>query len=285
MRTLTLRSPAKLNLFLKVLNKRPDGYHNLKTLFERITLSDEIRFVTTRTGKIRIFCNHPQVPRGPKNLVYRVAVLLKERYDIHAGVDIHIRKRIPVAAGLAGGSSNAATTLLALNRCWRLGLSRRELCRLGRQIGSDVPFFLHDVRWALGTGRGDVIQKLDLPIRLWHVLVVPKCEMLTSKVYGRLNLKLTKNSDNVNILLRSFKINNIKRAKQLLANDLETSILRIRPSLIEVKRRLEKLLAEGVCFSGSGPSVFGVTDSRLQAEALKKILIRRYSQVFVVRTL
>src|SRR5262245_19528463 len=109
MRTVTLSSPAKLNFFLKVLNKRPDGYHNLKTLFERIDLADIITFRPAKSG-IRISCNHPQVPVGPKNLVYKVAQRLKIRYRIQEGVEIRINKRIPVAAGLAGGSSNAATT-------------------------------------------------------------------------------------------------------------------------------------------------------------------------------
>ena len=285
MRSLVLRSPAKLNLFLKVINKRPDGYHNLITLFERIDLMDEIRLSATAGGKIRIFCGHPQVPKGPQNLVFRVAALLQKRYEIGQGVDIHIQKCIPVAAGLAGGSSNAATTLLGLNKIWRLGLKSLELCQIGRMIGSDVPFFLRDTSWALGLERGDVIVPQDIRTKLWQILVVPRRKMLTPQVYRRLNLELTKTNDDVNILIRSLKENNIKRAKRLLTNDLETSIVRICPQLLYVKRRFETLLGDGVCFSGSGPSVYGVVESREEAEAAQAVLSKQYSRVFVVRTL
>ena len=209
MKPLILSSPAKLNLALQVIGKRPDGYHNLKTLFERIDLADRLSFAPDPTGKIRIQCAHPHVPIGPKNLVYRVARLLQERYRVKAGVTVRIDKRIPVAAGLAGGSSNAATALLGLNRLWGLGLSPARLVRLAKTIGCDVPFFLHDCSWALGQERGDRIRRLDIPVRLWHVLVVPRVKMYSQEVFTALNLQLTKRSDNVNILIRSLKNNNI----------------------------------------------------------------------------
>jgi len=282
---LLLRSPAKLNLYLKVLNKRPDGYHNLRTLFERVDLYDEIRLVTNRTGKIRVFCDHPHVPLGPKNLVFRVAAKLKSDFGVSEGINIHIRKKIPVAAGLAGGSSNAATTLLGLNKIWQLRLSKKQLQEIGSKIGSDVPFFLADCSWGLGLDRGDRIVPQNIPVRLWHILVVARRKMYSKDVFAGLNLELTKRNDDVNILIRSLKKYNIKRAKQLLANDLETSIVRLAPTLLNVKQRLQAFLTTGVSFSGSGPAVFGVTDSRQQAEEIKKALAKRYSQVFVVRTL
>ena len=127
MRSLTLRSPAKLNLFLKVINKRPDGYHNIRTLYERIGLCDTVHLALNKTGVIRIFSKTPGLPKGKANLAYQSAYLLKKRYHLNLGVDIKITKKIPIAAGLGGGSSNAATVLMGLNQLWRLSLSTMEI--------------------------------------------------------------------------------------------------------------------------------------------------------------
>jgi 4-diphosphocytidyl-2-C-methyl-D-erythritol kinase len=285
MRILTLSSPAKLNIILKVINKRPDGYHNLKTLFERIDLADTISFRRGSHDQIKIRCNHPQIPLGPQNLVYRVAQRLKNAYGIREGIDIQIIKRIPVAAGLAGGSSNAATALIGLNKFWGLKMSRQELLRHAAALGSDISFFIYDTSWAVGTGRGERIRAVSLPSRLWHILIVPCAKMYSREVFTCLKLKLTKQNDNVNIVIRYLKNNNIISAGRLLENDLESSILQIRPRLAYLRKRLEKLQLRGVAFSGSGPAVYGITESRRQARQLKTVLKRTYSQVFVVRTL
>jgi len=284
MSSLTLRSPAKLNLFLKILHKRPDGYHNLRTLFERIDLCDELRFTSRKDGRIRIICDHPHVPTGPKNLIFRAALLLKRDFDVQEGVEIRLKKRIPVAAGLGGGSSNAATTIFGLNKLWKLSLSRDLLLRYGRVLGSDVPFFLYPWSWGVGTGRGDRIRSVNIAAKLWHILVVPGVKMYSREVFTALNLQLTKRNDNDTILIRSLKKKDIPNVKSLLFNHLETPILRIRPSLEKVRGRLRRLGVEGVAFSGSGPSVFGIVDSRQEAQRLKKILRKRYTQVFAVRT-
>ncbi len=286
MKVVTLRSPAKLNLYLKVLRKRPDGYHDLETLFERIDLFDDLTFKPNRLGDIRIHCRHRHVPCGPKNLIYQVALLLKRKFQVKEGVDVTIDKRIPVAAGLAGGSSNAATTLKGLNDLWQLKLSRADLIALAKEVGSDVPFFLHDCSWGLGCSRGDDIQKIKLRTKLWHILVVPSIKMYSREVFARLNLQLTKPGDDVNILIRYLKDKNINRVKTLLCNDLENSILEIRSSLGKIMERLRAYReVEGVSFSGSGPAIFGLVQSKQQAEKLKVLLLRKYSQVFVVRTL
>ena len=284
MKSLSLQSPAKLNLYLKVVNKREDGYHNLITLFERIDLCDEICLKSNLTGSIRIFSDHASVPKGPKNLCFQAAQLLKDDFSISSGLDITIKKRIPVAAGLGGGSSNAATTLLGLNKMWGLSLTSPKLVEYAKKIGSDVPFFIYNCRWAIGTQRGDQIKTLPLKTRLWHVLVVPKRGIQTKEAFQSLKLQLTKSSDDVNILTRSLRRNNIYRIGQLLANDLETSILKLRPQLFHLKQKLMALNTLGVAFSGSGPSIFGLATSQSQAVALKNILKRQYAQVFVVRT-
>lgn len=282
---ITLLSPAKLNLYLRVINKRPDGYHNLITLFEKVNLCDEIRLVSKEDSNIIIHCNNKQVPTGPKNLIYQIVAILQKKYGIKRGVEVYINKRIPVAAGLAGGSSNAGTVLLGLNKLWKMRLSQETLVEIGRQVGSDVPFFLFDCKWALGTERGDQIQELPINLDLWHLLVVPHIKMYSREVFTRLNLQLTKKVDDVNILIRSLKQNDVKKAGKLLFNDLEESILRIRPNLEKAKESLKSCYLEGVTFSGSGPAAFGITGSQKSAEKAKSFVDKRYSRVFVVRTL
>ncbi len=284
MNSLTLESPAKLNIYLKVLNKREDGYHNLETIFERINLVDHLTFSTNSNEAIRIFCDHPDVPLDSKNLVFQVAQILKNDFALQNGVDIKIDKRIPVAAGLAGGSSNAATTLLGLNRLWKLDLKKEELIDYGRRIGSDVPFFLHDCSWGLGTGRGDQISELPIKTQIWHWLIVPSIKMHSKEVFGALNLELTKPNDDVNILTRSLKDNDLSTLGNFLKNDLEPTIIKLCPNLSKLKERLRGLNPKGVAFSGSGPALYGITDSKEEAEKIKDLLQQDFTQVFVVRT-
>lgn len=284
MPSLTLRSYAKLNLFLKVLRKRPDQYHDLETIFERISLFDEIRLTSNKTGKIKIVCAHPQVPKGPKNLVYKVSQMLQARFGIKEGATIYIKKNIPVAAGLAGGSSNAATTLLGLNKIWRLKLPQAELVKIGSEIGSDVAFFLYDTPWALGEGRGERIKILPIKAKYWHVVVVPRIKMYSKDVFGRLNLQLTKKEADVNILTLALKAKSAFEAGLLLHNDLETSILSIRPDLLRVKNRLRKYSFCGVAFSGSGPACYGLAPTEKIARAVVKDLRRYYARAFAVCT-
>jgi len=282
---LTVLSPAKLNLVLDVLKKRPDGFHELRTVFERISLADRITLTSTARGKIRIQCAHPQVPKGLRNLAFKAAALLREDFRIKEGVDINIIKNIPVAAGLAGGSSNAAAVLLGLNRLWALGLEPKQLVSYASRLGSDVAFFLYDSSFALGTGRGEVIQPLNAATKLWHVLVVPRVKMYTADVFARLKLKLTNKKDNVNILLPFLRTGNLKRLAGALSNDLEPVILSLRPDFFCLKKKLLDAGAIGVCFSGSGPSVLALVQSEKHAKSLREKFDRRYTRVFVVSTL
>ena len=284
MRSLSLRSYAKLNLFLQVINKRPDGYHNLVTLFERIDLFDDLELTLNPTGDIRVFCDHPDVPTDSRNLVFKAAQLLKDDFALQEGVDFVIKKRIPVAAGLAGGSSNAATALLGLSRLWKLDLTRRELLACARTLGSDVPFFIYDCSWAIGTGRGDRIKPLILDTKLWHILIVPSIKMYTKEVFEAVNLELTKTNDDVNIFTRSLKKSDISVIGGLLRNDLESPIIKLAPDLRKFKDHMMTLNTQGVSFSGSGPALFGLTADRQQAEEIKDILQKQYPQVFAVRT-
>ena len=293
MRRIRLASPAKLNLFLKVLHKRPDSFHNIATIFERINLSDELRLTLNPSGAIRIDCVHPQVPRGPKNFVYQAAKLLREDFQIKEGVDIYIKKNVPVAAGLGGGSSNAATTLKGLNELWKLGLSRSQLLSYARRLGSDVAFFLYDCPWALGTERGDFIQKLDVKTKLWHVLVVPCVKIYSGQVYGGLGLApglgaprkvLTKRSDDANIFIHHLRRSDVAQIGHGLVNDLERVVLLLFPHLKKLEQRLKSLDTKGVMVSGSGHCVFAITGTKRQAEEARAVLAKRFSRTFVART-
>ncbi|MDP8212285.1 MAG: 4-(cytidine 5'-diphospho)-2-C-methyl-D-erythritol kinase [Candidatus Zapsychrus exili] len=285
MRSFNLKSPAKLNLFLKVLNKRPDGYHNISTIFERIDLCDYISMSLKEDKKISISCNHPFVPKGPKNLMYKCAKVLQEDFSLNKGVHIDIKKNIPVAAGLGGGSSNAATALLGLNKLWKLGLSSSQLLNYARKIGSDVPFFLHGITWGKGSKKGDVIKKININTKLYHILVVPRIKLYSGQVYGAFKLQLTKTKDNASILIRDLKKSNLSRINRLLINDLERSIFSLCPKLLKIKERLKSLGAKGVMVSGSGPCVFGIFESKKKAATAQSILNKRFSQVFIAKTL
>jgi 4-diphosphocytidyl-2-C-methyl-D-erythritol kinase len=283
MNSLTLRSYAKLNLVLDVLGKRPDGFHELKTIFERISLYDTIVLKKIPQG-IRIRCSHPHVPLGPRNLVYKIAQRLQEDFAVKTGIEITIKKQIPVAAGLAGGSSNAATVLQGLNQLWNLGLTQKKLVEYASIVGSDVAFFIYDASYALGEGRGEQIKVLPIRTKLWHVLVTPRLKVYTKEVFSRLNLKLTKKRDNVNIVLPFLGENNLYSIGAHLSNDLEPAILDLQPHLGRLKKKFLDAGAVGSCFSGSGPSVFALAESQKHAISLRAKFDKRFAQVFVVST-
>lgn len=287
-----LASPAKLNLALQITGRRADGFHTLNTIFERISLADQISFSSVRDTEITLSCNHPAIPLDERNLVYKAALFLRQETGVIKGARVAIRKNIPVAAGLAGGSSNAAAALLGLNRLWQLNLSRQTLIRLARKIGSDVAFFLYDIPWGLGTDRGDKIRKLQIKERYWHVLITAKEPLLTKDVYGvyadqflSVNKPfLAQKSKRVKDLAGALKRGDVGKAQELLFNDLSGPIGVIRPALLKLKARVEKSALKGVCFSGSGPSIFALTASRAQAQKIAKEFKKSYDQVFVVET-
>ena len=269
MRSLTLKSFAKLNLFLKVLNKRPDNYHNIETLFERISLYDTITLRLRSDGIINITCDNPDLPTDEANFCYKSAKVLQDKYKVKEGVDIRIVKRIPVSAGLGGGSSNAATTLIGLNRLWRLNLSLNRLVSLSKQIGCDVPFFIYDSSFAFGLNRGDKIVPLNAlkDLRLWHILIVPKITVSTPFVYNKWDAfsGLTTSTHDVKIITSALRIKAVSLLPALLYNGLEDVTLRFYPEVRRVKKKLVHLGLKSILMSGSGPAVFGLVSSRKEA--------------------
>jgi 4-diphosphocytidyl-2-C-methyl-D-erythritol kinase len=248
---LVLDSPAKVNLRLDIVAERSDGYHELFTVFQKISLCDRLTFRLTRQEGVTIMTNRPDLPTGPENLIARAANLLLSHAGERQGVAVELDKRIPLGAGLGGGSSNAAATLTAVNQLLGLGLSRESLSDLGRRIGADVPFFFMD-HAALGRGIGDLLEEVDLPT-LWYVLIYPGFEVSAAWAYR--NFILTKRQFHLKIRKFSKTAEGISR---LLSNDLEAVVSGTRPEIRAMKEMVCSAGALGALMSGSGPAVFGL---------------------------
>ncbi len=268
---LFLKSPAKINLHLRVLSKRPDGYHEIATIFQAIDLCDEMTLDVAKDG-IRMQSHGFPIPEGETNLAYRAAALMMEHYNPGIGVRITIDKRIPVAAGLGGGSSDAATTLFALNKLWGLNLGLEKLREHAAALGSDVPFFLSGPA-AAGRGRGEILSSLPPVKGVCLVLVVPNFEITAAFAYSVLNLGLTKKADDISIIQSSIRKGKINHWGPLLSNDLELAIFERYPIIEQIKTELlEKGKARAALMSGSGPAVYGLFDEESSArEAVEAV--------------
>lgn len=257
------KAPAKINLALDVLYKRPDQYHEVEMVMTTVDLADRIEIEEKKQNNIIIFSHNRYVPDDDRNLAYQAAALLKERFNIKQGVSIKIEKNIPVAAGLAGGSSDAAATLRGLNRLWNLGLSMDELAELGAEIGSDVSFCVYGGT-ALATGRGERIKHLPSPPKCWVVLAKPLRGVSTADIYKRLDLKNVKHP-NIPVMIQAIETNDYKGVCDNIGNVLENVTLSLHPEVLHIKNQMKRFGADAVLMSGSGPTVFGLVeyDSRM----------------------
>lgn len=245
-------APAKINLCLHVLGKRPDGYHELLMLMQRISLFDRVEIALVPARKTEVRCDGVALAPGEENIAARAARLLLERAGLSRRVSITIDKQIPVAAGLGGGSSDAAMVLLGLDRMLGLGTANEELRALGKELGADVPFFVFE-RQAWAEGVGEVLDPVPPLPRVFYLLVNPGVAVSTAWVYG--NLGLTPPRDVAK--LREFP-KTPEDLVRLLHNDLEKVTIGRFPKLAAIKSRLLDLGADGALMSGSGPTLFGV---------------------------
>ena len=281
----SIKTPAKINLILRVLGKREDGYHNVETILQMIGIYDSMDFEPAPSG-IEFHCNEPKIPKDEKNLVLKAARILKRYYPekTRSGVKIHLKKNIPSGAGLAGGSGNAAGALLALNRFWDLQIKRDKLVSLATHLGSDVPFFLISP-CAFGTGRGEKLISLK-PFQKFSIVVVyPKISIETARVYGKLNLKLTKKENNISILRNFLSISDASQLGSFLRNDLEPVVFKNYPEVLDVKNRLRGSGAEGVLMTGSGSAVFGIFSDLERAKQVYAILEQELISVFLAQSI
>ncbi len=261
LRTLRVKSYAKINLGLEVLGVRADGYHELRTLFQTVDLHDNLEVaLRPRSPAIEVVCDHPLVPVDDSNLAHRAAAALRKFARVKSGVRIEIEKRIPVGGGLGGGSSNAAVVLMTLDRLWKLGLGAPGLHPIARRLGADVPYFLVGGT-ALGLARGDEVYPLHRQVRSHVVIVDPGTPVSTAAVFRRIDASLTPR-ENSNTIFRFTSRDLGGGAFALLANDLEAAALEESPDLKERAGRIRGLLVrEGAllaALSGSGSSYFGL---------------------------
>jgi len=289
MQSYSLIAPAKINLYLEIIGSRPDGYHELVMILQNVGLADKIDLRPNGTDKFRLHCDHPQVPLGENNLACKAAKLMAEQFpDVFAnygGADITIHKQIPVAAGLAGGSVNAAAVLVGLDLMWELGLTQSELQELGARLGSDVPFCIAGGT-ALATGRGEELDPLPALNDLWVVLAKYRSlEVSTAWAYQTFRQQFGSSyvSDPESLEDRRQRVHSVgmvgaivrrDKAKigQLLYNDLERAVLPAHPQVSQLRQALQQPDVLGVMMSGSGPTVFALTQSEAQALQVRELV-------------
>lgn len=277
---LTLKSPAKINLSLEVLKKREDGYHQIRSLMQAVDLSDELTLKKRPKGVV-ISSDHPGCPADETNLAFKAASLLLQEERKDRGVAIHITKRIPISAGLGGGSSNAAAALKGIRQLLKLDVPDRKLHQLAARVGSDVPFFLYSGQ-ALAQGRGEEIRPIRIYGGYWLVLVCPGIEVSTGWAYQNLRINLTKKRAGVN-LINLEDGSGFFEALLSLENDLEEVTSKRYPVIRRIKENLEDSGALKSSMSGSGPTVYGVFDQKPQAEEVARKLLRGDWQTFLTR--
>lgn len=303
-----IRAYGKINLYLQVLDDFPSvggGYHKLQTIYQTIGLYDEIILSHTEEQGIEVLCDHPLVPQGPKNLVYKAASLLRRYAGVKRGINIEIVKKIPVGAGLGGGSSDAAATLKGLNRLWKLNYSHNTLLPISAQLGCDVPFFLYS-HTALGEGYGEIVTPLPEIKKRWVLLVKPDFMLSTKWVYRQLGkIRLTEpvniikiktrqsqsgrkreSSFSRSLLLTIGQIRKILKdgVEKLIYNRLEEVAIVHYPVITQIKRELMEGGADCALMSGSGPTVFALLKDQRVGKKLQKKMERHKFSTWLVKT-
>jgi 4-diphosphocytidyl-2-C-methyl-D-erythritol kinase len=281
-----IRTPAKVNLFLEVLARRPDCYHDLATLMVAVSLYDTLEICSAGDSEVRLECDQPGLSTGGDNLVSRAAALVQERYGCKQGAVIRLSKRIPMAAGLAGGSSDAAATLAGLNRLWKLGLSQADLMRLGGELGSDVSFFFAPgAAWC--TGRGEKVESVPVGRPVDLVLVCPAVGLATAQVFRELTVPETPRHGHA--VRQALAAGNVEEIGLQLFNRLQPTAEKLCPEVAHWHQRLADCRPTGQLMTGSGSTVFAVCRDSVEALRIARELRsvreeRADCRVFIVRS-
>ncbi|MCL1632461.1 4-(cytidine 5'-diphospho)-2-C-methyl-D-erythritol kinase [Sporolactobacillus sp. CPB3-1] len=275
------KAPAKINLSLDVLGIRSDGYHEVKMVMTSIDLADRVECGDLKGNRIVIRTSASYVPEDDRNFAYQAAQYIKETYHIDRGVEITITKNIPVAAGLAGGSTDAAATIRALNKLWDLGMSYSEMLAIAMKIGSDVAFCVKGGT-AIATGRGEQIEPLPPLPPCWVVLVKPPVSVSTAQIYKDID-SLPIVHPNVDAMIRAIEHGDFASICSLLGNALEGATMRKVADIAKIKAHMKVIGAEGILMSGSGPTVFALTQHESRMQRLMNGMRGYCSQVFAVR--
>jgi len=282
MESISLRAPAKLNLRLEILGKRPDGYHEIKTWIYPISLGDELHVERVKTPHVTVSCSLPGLPLNEENLAYRAAALFINENGLSEGVRIEIIKQIPVAAGLGGGSSDAAAVLKAMNVLWELNIPLDRLLATAAQIGADCPFFVAGKAAIMG-GKGERVLAILPPLKAWMVLINPMRPLYTRQVYAQGKWGLTKQGEDTKIFLPPQQL---EKMGTFLRNDLEGPARELLPVIGTIKERMQQAGARGVSMTGSGPTVFGLFDKEDEAkEAASNLKMEQGWICLVAKTL
>ncbi|MGI6005886.1 MAG: 4-(cytidine 5'-diphospho)-2-C-methyl-D-erythritol kinase [Ruminococcus sp.] len=275
-----LRALAKINLGLDVIRKREDGYHEVRMIMQTIRMYDQLDITRALNPGIRLTTNLPYLPVNENNLVYKAAKLLMDEFEIKDGLSVQLKKVIPVSAGMAGGSSDAAAALVGVNKIFSLGLSRQELMERATLIGADVPYCVMRGT-ALAEGIGEILTPLP-PVPKGYVLVgKPGISVSTKMVYGKLDAAGLEEHPDIDGMVEALKQNDFKKVAAKLGNVLETVTVPAYPIISEIKKKMIEWGAVNALMSGSGPTVFGLFDDREKAEyaseKLKKSRLVRQS--------
>ena len=282
MNSITLKSRAKINLSIDVLGKRQDGYHLVEMIMQTIDLYDLIEINEKDNDQITIKSTSDEIPLDCNNLVYKAANLIKKTFKINKGVEIHIKKNIPVAAGMAGGSSNAAAVLVGLNKLWNLNLSNQQLEKIGLKLGADVPFCINGGA-VLASGIGEELTPIKGLTKDVCILVCkPDLFVSTKEVYECIDSKDIDKRPNNKFLIECLKNEETRQLAENMFNVLEGVTMDKHPVIQQIKDIMTNNRALGAMMSGSGPTVFGLYENREDAVKCKAILEKQFKQTFVV---
>ena len=283
MKKICLKAPAKINLGLSILRKLSSGYHEVKFIFQQVSLFDRIHLEEIKEDEIRVYCNNSHVPLDRVNTVYQAALLIKKTMGIKTGIKIKIDKKIPVGGGLAGGSSDAAQTLIGLNRLWNLGLNTKDLIKFGLKIGMDVAYQLVGGS-KLATHQGEKLKNLPPLPKMNLVLSNPNLHVSTQWAYKNVDYSQV-GQEQLENLIKAIKNGDIKEIAQNLHNDFEFWVPNFYPAILKIKRKMMEAGALGALMSGSGPTVFCVCKNYSSAVKIAHLLKKDYPQTYLVKNL
>ncbi len=281
--TYIAKAAAKINLAIDVLSKRPDGFHEVVMIMQTVALYDTISLKPTAGGEIEIMSDSKYIPTDQNNIVYKTAEYLKLKYNVKKGALIEIQKMIPIAAGLAGGSADAAATIKLLNKAWDLKLSKNEMLEAGKKIGSDVPFCIQGGT-ALAEGLGERLTSLKSLPECYILLAKPPVSISTKQVYAGIDFADIKEKPDIKEMIQGINEGNIVKISNKLCNVLENVTIKKCPIIEELKAKLIEFGAIGSMMSGSGPTVFGIFEDQVSAYNAYDHIKTMVNEIFVVKT-
>ncbi|MFZ3578499.1 4-(cytidine 5'-diphospho)-2-C-methyl-D-erythritol kinase [Virgibacillus sp. DJP39] len=276
-------APAKITLSVDVLGKRDDGYHDVEMVMTTVDLADRVALSSLNGDRIDVSADNQYVPNDERNLAFKAALALKNKYHLTRGVRIDIEKNIPVSAGLGGGSSDAAAVLRGLNKLWKLNLSLEELAEIGAGIGSDVPFCVYGST-ALAKGRGEIIEEIPPPPVKWAILAKPNIGVSTRVVFNQLEIENLPHPNTTKILDAIAEQDFYKLCNHV-GNVLETVTTSLFPNVQRIKEKMTQAGANGVLMSGSGPTIVGLVEHQYKAIRIYNGLRGFCDEVYVVRVI